>query len=102
LKNEIPESFHGKMQDWMFGCDICQDVCPWNRFSKPHQQEKFKPNQLLQTFQKSDWQDLSQDLFSEIFKKSPVKRSKFSGLKRNIDFITQDSDVVDFKANLKL
>jgi len=102
LKNDIPESFQGKMEDWMFGCDICQDVCPWNRFSKPHQQEKFKPNPLLQTFQKSQWQDLSQDLFSEIFKKSPVKRAKFSGLKRNIDFITQDSDVVDFKANLKL
>ncbi|QOW09304.1 tRNA epoxyqueuosine(34) reductase QueG [Kaistella flava (ex Peng et al. 2021)] len=88
LKNEIPESFKDKMEDWMFGCDICQDVCPWNRFSKPHQQEKFKPNLRLQNLKKSDWQELSQELFSEIFRKSPVKRTKFAGLKRNIEFLT--------------
>ncbi|ACU07925.1 Iron-sulfur cluster-binding protein [Flavobacteriaceae bacterium 3519-10] len=89
LKNEIPESFRNKMQDWMFGCDICQDVCPWNRFAKPHQQEKFHPNQILKTYQKQDWQELTQELFSEIFRKSPVKRAKFSGLKRNIDFLSK-------------
>ncbi len=89
LKNEIPESFKGNMEDWMFGCDICQDVCPWNRFSKPHQQEKFKPNNLLKELRKSDWQELSQELFSEIFRKSPVKRTKFAGLKRNIEFLTK-------------
>lgn len=88
LKNEIPDSFKGKMEDWMFGCDICQDVCPWNRFAKPHQQEKFKPNHLLKELNKSDWQELSQELFSEIFRKSPVKRTKFAGLKRNIEFLT--------------
>ena len=87
LKNEIPESFKNKMEDWMFGCDICQDVCPWNRFSVPHQQEKFKPNHLLKSYTKKDWQELSQELFSEIFRKSPVKRTKFAGLKRNIDFL---------------
>ncbi|MFC6267708.1 tRNA epoxyqueuosine(34) reductase QueG [Frigoriflavimonas asaccharolytica] len=87
LKNEIPESFKNKMEDWMFGCDICQDVCPWNRFSKPHNQPKFNPNLSLQNFKKNDWQELSQDLFSEIFQKSPIKRAKFSGLKRNIEFL---------------
>lgn len=87
LKNEIPDSFKNKMEDWMFGCDICQDVCPWNRFSAPHQQAKFKPNQSIQNFRKKDWNELTQDLFSEIFQKSPVKRTKFAGLKRNIEFL---------------
>ena len=89
LKNEIPESFKNKMEDWMFGCDICQDVCPWNRFSVPHNQEKFKPNHHLKSYTKQDWQELSQEIFSEIFRKSPVKRTKFAGLKRNIDFLSE-------------
>ena len=89
LKNEIPESFKNKMEVWMFGCDICQDVCPWNRFSVPHHQEKFKPNHLLKSYTKKDWQELSQELFSEIFRKSPVKRTKFAGLKRNISFLSE-------------
>ncbi len=87
LKEEIPESFKNKMEDWMFGCDICQDICPWNRFSVPHQQEKFKPNQFLKNNSKEDWEELSQELFSEIFRKSPVKRTKFAGLQRNISFL---------------
>lgn len=98
LKNEIPDHFKGKMEDWIFGCDICQDVCPWNRFSKPHQQEKFKPNPLLKSMNKNEWSNLTQEVFSEIFKKSPVKRTKFAGLKRNIDFINQgiknDTDLI--------
>ena len=89
LKDEIPASFKDKMEDWMFGCDICQDVCPWNRFSLPHQQEKFKPNAFLQTYRKEDWKELTQELFSEIFRKSPVKRPKFAGLKRNIEFLSK-------------
>jgi epoxyqueuosine reductase len=87
LKEEIPKSFKNKMEDWMFGCDICQDICPWNRFSVPHQQEKFKPNQFLKNNSKEDWEELSQELFSEIFRKSPVKRTKFAGLQRNISFL---------------
>lgn len=87
LKNEIPDSFKNKMDDWMFGCDVCQDVCPWNRFSKPHQQPLFSPNHQLKNFKKEDWTELTQELFSEIFRKSPVKRTKFSGLMRNINFI---------------
>lgn len=89
LKNEIPDSFKNKMEDWMFGCDICQDVCPWNRFSSPHQQEKFKPNNFLKNYSKENWKELTQEMFSEIFKKSPVKRTKFAGLQRNIEFLGQ-------------
>ena len=87
LKNEIPDSFRNKMEDWMFGCDICQDVCPWNRFSVPTLEEKFQPNQFLKNYKKEDWKEVTQDLFSEIFRKSPVKRTKFAGLKRNIEFL---------------
>ena len=89
LRDNLPTELKGSFNDWMFGCDICQDVCPWNRFSKPHQQEKFKPNNLLKELRKQDWQELSQELFSEIFRKSPVKRTKFAGLKRNIEFLTK-------------
>lgn len=87
LKNEIPEHFRNKMEDWIFGCDICQDVCPWNRFSLIHQQPKFEPNESLKNFRKSEWKELTQEIFSKIFKKSPVKRTKFAGLKRNIEFL---------------
>ena len=87
LKNEIPSHFQNKMEDWMFGCDICQDVCPWNRFSLPHHQNRFQPNEALKNFRKGEWKEISQEIFSEIFRKSPVKRTKFAGLKRNIDFL---------------
>ncbi|MEC8885507.1 MAG: tRNA epoxyqueuosine(34) reductase QueG, partial [Bacteroidota bacterium] len=87
LKNEIPDYAKGKMDDWMFGCDVCQDVCPWNRFSKPHNEPLFNPKQELLQYSKKEWKELTQEVFSEIFKKSPVKRTKFSGLKRNIDFL---------------
>lgn len=90
LKNEIPDYFKNRMEDWIFGCDICQDVCPWNRFSKPHFQEKFRPNDFLKNYTKREWKELTQELFSEIFKKSPVKRTKFAGLQRNISFINED------------
>ncbi|MFV0539970.1 MAG: tRNA epoxyqueuosine(34) reductase QueG [Aestuariibaculum sp.] len=87
LKENIPAEFKGKMDDWMFGCDICQDVCPWNRFSTPHNEPDFKPhNDLLQMNQK-DWQELTEETFRVIFKKSAVKRTKFSGLTRNIRFL---------------
>lgn len=88
LKNEIPDYFKDKMQDWMYGCDICQDVCPWNRFSKPHQQPLFMPNDFLKTYRKKDWKEITQEVFSEIFRKSAVKRTKFTGLQRNIKFLS--------------
>lgn len=91
LKNEIPDYFNGKMDDWMFGCDVCQDVCPWNRFSAPTLQEKFAPNFQKLNFRKNEWKELTQELFSEIFKKSAVKRTKFSGLMRNIKFLNDHS-----------
>ena len=91
LKNEIPDYFNGKMDDWMFGCDVCQDVCPWNRFSAPTLQEKFAPNFQKLNFRKNEWKELSQELFSEIFKKSAVKRTKFSGLMRNVNLLNDHS-----------
>jgi epoxyqueuosine reductase len=87
LKEEIPTSIKGKFEDWMFGCDICQDVCPWNRFSKPHSEEKFNPHPDLLTMTKNDWQEITEPIFKNIFKKSAVKRTKFTGLKRNIQFL---------------
>lgn len=91
LKNEIPDYFYGKMDDWIFGCDVCQDVCPWNRFSAPTLQEKFAPNFQKLNFRKNEWKELTQELFSEIFKKSAVKRTKFSGLMRNINLLKDHS-----------
>ncbi|MBT8298425.1 MAG: tRNA epoxyqueuosine(34) reductase QueG [Maribacter sp.] len=87
LKNEIPNEFHGKFDDWMFGCDICQDVCPWNRFSKAHTEPLFDPHPELLSMTKKDWEEITEYFFKKIFQKSAVKRTKFSGLKRNIEFL---------------
>lgn len=88
LKDEIiPSEFKGKMDNWMFGCDICQDVCPWNRFSKPTKEQAFNPHEALLKMNKKDWQDLTEEVFQELFRKSAVKRTKFKGLKRNIEFL---------------
>ena len=88
LKDEIiPKEFQGKMEDWMFGCDICQDVCPWNRFSTPHSEPLLNPKPNLLGLNKKDWEDLTEEVFRDLFKKSAVKRTKFDGLKRNIDFL---------------
>lgn len=88
LKQEIPEEMSGKFNDWIFGCDICQDVCPWNRFSLPHKEEKFLSKEELLNYSKSDWQEITEEVFKKIFQKSPVKRTKFEGFKRNIRFIS--------------
>ena len=87
LKSEIPTFFKDKMDDWIFGCDVCQDVCPWNRFSKPHKEKFFEPHPALGEYSKKEWQELTQELFSEIFRKSAVKRTKYAGLMRNIKFV---------------
>ncbi|TVZ07754.1 epoxyqueuosine reductase [Cellulophaga sp. RHA_52] len=87
LKNEIPAEVRGKFDDWIFGCDVCQDVCPWNRFSKPHNEPLFNPHPDLLSMTKKDWQEITEDVFRKVFKKSAVKRTKFSGLQRNIDFL---------------
>jgi len=88
LKEHVfPNEFKGKMDNWMFGCDICQDVCPWNRFSKPTNEIRFNPHEQLLNMSKKDWQDISEEVFRNVFKNSAVKRTKFSGLKRNIGFL---------------
>lgn len=87
LKDSIPQEAKGKMQDWVFGCDICQDVCPWNRFSTPHKEPSFSPHPDMPDMSKSDWTELTHEVFQEIFRKSAIKRTKYSGLMRNIDFV---------------
>ena len=87
LKDELPQTFKGQFNDWMFGCDICQDVCPWNRFSKPHSEPLFNPHPQLLDNDKKDWEELTKETFNEIFRKSAVKRTKYTGLKRNIEFL---------------
>ena len=87
LKNEIPTEFKGQMENWAFGCDICQDVCPWNRFSKAHQEERLNPYGELLDMKPEDWNEITEEVFRKVFKKSAVKRTKFSGLKRNLDFL---------------
>jgi epoxyqueuosine reductase len=89
LKNEIPSEFQSKLDDWMFGCDVCQDVCPWNRFSKSHREPLFDPNPELLSFTKKDWEEITEDVFKKVFQKSAVKRTKLSGLRRNIDFLKE-------------
>lgn len=87
LKENIPTEFKGKFDDWVFGCDVCQDVCPWNRFSKSHKEPLFNPHPELLSMTKKDWEEITEDVFKKVFKDSAVKRTKFSGLKRNIDFL---------------
>lgn len=87
LKDNIPNEFKNQMEDWMFGCDICQDVCPWNRFSKPNQEPLFQPKDETLNYTKRDWEEITEATFGKIFKKSAVKRTKFTGLQRNIQFI---------------
>ncbi len=90
MKNSIPEEFKGKMEDWIFGCDICQEVCPWNRFSKQHNFEEFKPISVLLEMNKKDWQNLDHAQFDRLFSKSAIKRTKYTGLKRNIAFVSPE------------
>lgn len=89
LKEAIPDSFKDQMDGWMFGCDICQEVCPWNRFAQPHEEPAFEPHQALLEMNRSDWLELTEETFRTIFRKSAVKRTKYKGLKRNIDFLTK-------------
>jgi epoxyqueuosine reductase len=84
LKDAIPDGFKGKMKNWVFGCDICQDVCPWNRFSKPHQEEAFLPHPDLE---KTAWEEMTKETFNKVFKRSALKRTKWEGFQRNIKFV---------------
>ncbi|MCB9261825.1 MAG: tRNA epoxyqueuosine(34) reductase QueG [Flavobacteriales bacterium] len=92
LKDKIPTEFKKSMQDWAFGCDICQDVCPWNRFSIPHSEVKLTPNPTILTYKREDWNKINEDIFRDIFRKSAVKRTKFSGFLRNLQFLEQSEN----------
>jgi epoxyqueuosine reductase len=87
----LPEDWKGKFENWMFGCDICQEVCPWNRFAENHNEPRFEPHPQLLSMDSADWKDLTEEIFQEIFRRSAVKRTKFEGLKRNLKFLS-DSD----------
>ncbi|OYX84372.1 MAG: tRNA epoxyqueuosine(34) reductase QueG [Flavobacteriales bacterium 32-34-25] len=87
LKENIPTEMRGHFDDWVFGCDTCQDVCPWNRFSKSHNEPLFNPNPALLSMTKKDWEEMTEETFKIVFKDSAVKRTKFQGLSRNVNFL---------------
>ena len=87
LKEEIPQAYKGKMDDWVFGCDVCQDVCPWNRFSKNHREKEFNPKEELMKMKKEEWYEITSEVFKNLFHDSPVMRTGYNGLKRNMEFI---------------
>ena len=95
LKDDIPSSFKGKMDNWMYGCDICQQVCPWNRFSSPHEEPQFEPKESLVSMSKEDWVEITEEVFDDLFEGSAVKRTKFQGLKRNISFLYGDEEEIN-------
>ncbi|MBP7273200.1 MAG: tRNA epoxyqueuosine(34) reductase QueG [Saprospiraceae bacterium] len=84
----LPNTFKNKMENWMFGCDICQQVCPWNRFSQPHSEPAFEPTSELLNLTKTDWLDLTEEVFKSISRKTPLQRAKYKGIKRNISFLS--------------
>ena len=87
LKEAIPQEVKGQFDNWAFGCDVCQDVCPWNRFSTPHQEPQFDPSPELLQMSKGDWHEITEAVFDRLFAESAVQRTQFSGLKRNLDFL---------------
>lgn len=87
LKEAIPDEVKGKFEGWAFGCDICQDVCPWNRFATPHQEERFKPLPALDQVTRNDWEEITEEIFKKLFERSPINRAGYEGIKRNLNFI---------------
>ncbi|MEP6648002.1 MAG: 4Fe-4S double cluster binding domain-containing protein, partial [Saprospiraceae bacterium] len=83
--------FKDKMEDWIFGCDICQEVCPWNRFSKPHEEPAFEMNKKFAAMKDEDWQEITAEVFDELFSKSAIKRTGLNGLRRNIKFVSNNN-----------
>lgn len=92
LKDSIPEHMRGKFDDWIFGCDICQDVCPWNRFSKPHSEERFAPTEGLMDMRREDWIEITEEVFNTVFKDSPMQRAGYLGMRRNVEFVLSMTD----------
>jgi epoxyqueuosine reductase len=89
LKESIPEQYNEKMEDWVFGCDICQDVCPWNRFATPNKEKRFSPVKEIHSYSWEEWEEITESVFKDVFKKSAIKRTKFSGFLRNLQFAKQ-------------
>jgi epoxyqueuosine reductase len=88
LKENIPQEVKGKLDNWMFGCDVCQDVCPWNKFSKAHNEPLFNPYPEIISFTKKDWREITEETFEKVFTNSPLKRKQIEGIKRNITFLS--------------
>ena len=94
LKDQlIPNEFEGKMDNWLFGCDVCQDVCPWNRFSKPHNEQAFIAHKEILNLSSQEWEAIEENTFNTLFKHSPLKRTKWKGLQRNIQFLNKAKNV---------
>lgn len=89
LREDIPAGVKGKFENWIFGCDICQEVCPWNRFARPHNEPRFDPSPELQEMTTRDWEELTDEVFQKVFKNSPLKRAKFEGISRNVRFVSE-------------
>ena len=89
LKEQFPKELKKDFNDWIFGCDICQDVCPWNKFSKPNNEPLLKPHEDINEYTKKDWIEMTDEVFKVVFKESPLKRAKYRGLKRNINYASQ-------------
>ncbi|TAE49359.1 MAG: tRNA epoxyqueuosine(34) reductase QueG [Cytophagales bacterium] len=92
LKKEIPDNIKGSFENWIFGCDICQDVCPWNRFSSPHQTPQFFPSATFTNMSNQDWEEMTEETFKVIFKNSPIQRTKLEGIKKNIQFVKNQNN----------
>lgn len=89
LKDDIPSEFKDKYEQWVFGCDICQEVCPWNRFSKKHHEPAFDKLDGVKKIEQDNWEDITEEIFNKVFKQSPMKRTKYQGLNRNISFVNK-------------
>ena len=85
----IPDDLKKDFNDWIFGCDICQDVCPWNKLSKSSDEPLLRPKEEIKQYSKKDWIELTDEVFNIVFKESPLKRTKYQGLKRNIKYASQ-------------
>ena len=92
LRDALPEPMAGRFENWMFGCDICQEVCPWNRHATPHDEPAFEPKPELLAMTGQDWRDLREETFDALFRKSPVQRTGYAGLKRNIAFLERSRE----------
>ncbi len=89
LKDELPDEMAGKFENWAFGCDICQQVCPWNKFAEEHEEPALDPIQEILDMTKEDWEEITKETFDKVFRHSPLRRAKYEGIKRNMHFLKQ-------------